>query len=122
MAMTYFGSGIWSYSRLINGAIFTDTHPATIITSAWRGVALKIIPNRSRSYFGAAVAIISIAQQESPNVSDHMEYFLALWATRSNGAIIAASPGIGTRQVSISFCVSGFVGIYSAFSFQYSAF
>src|SRR5689334_13700128 len=86
----------------MNGAIFTDTHPATIITSACRGVARKIIPKRSRSYFGAAVAIISMAQQESPNVRDHMEDFRAHWATRSSGAIMAAPPGMGTRQVSIS--------------------
>src|SRR5439155_823305 len=36
IAMTYFGSAIWLYSRTICGAIFFVTVPATIIKSAWR--------------------------------------------------------------------------------------
>src|SRR2546423_5918889 len=95
----------------MNGAIFTLTQPATIMTSACRGVARKIMPNRSRSYLGAAVAIISIAQQESPKVSDHMEDLRAHCASRSTGAKIAAPPGMGMRQESTSDCVKVFIPI-----------
>src|ERR671921_86956 len=35
--MTYLGSGIWSYSRLMAGAILSVTVPDTTIRSAWRG-------------------------------------------------------------------------------------
>ena len=47
--------------------------PATIITSDCRGLGLKIIPKRSRSYLGAPVCIISMAQQASPKVMGHMD-------------------------------------------------
>src|SRR5688572_2455189 len=104
IAITYFGSGIWSYSRLMNGAIFTDTQPDTMRTSACRGVARKNIPKRSRSYFEAAVAIISIAQQDRPNVSDQSEFLRAHCASRSSGATRAAPPGTGMRHESISSC------------------
>src|SRR5690606_2302330 len=40
--------------------------------SAWRGLARKIsMPKRPMSKRGAPVAIISIAQQASPNVAGH---------------------------------------------------
>src|SRR5262245_24582774 len=43
------------------------TVPATIMRSLWRGEARKTpAPKRSRSYFVAAVAIISMAQHASP--------------------------------------------------------
>ena len=35
IAITYFGSGIWSYSRAIIGIIVLVTVPETIIKSAW---------------------------------------------------------------------------------------
>ena len=47
--------------------IFIVTVPATIITSDCLGVALGIAPNRVKSCLGPAAAIISIAQQASPN-------------------------------------------------------
>src|SRR5262249_12697770 len=46
--------------------------------------------------------------QERPNVSDQSEFLRAHCASRSNGATIAAPPGIGTRQESTSSCDSGF--------------
>ena len=37
IAITYFGSGISSYSRMSGGVIFQVSVPATIKRSAWRG-------------------------------------------------------------------------------------
>ena len=72
--MTHFGSGIWSYNRRSTGAIFLVTVPATIIRSACRGEGRNTsAPNRARSYRAMLVAIISIAQHASPNVSGHTE-------------------------------------------------
>src|SRR5438270_225893 len=68
MAMTHLGSAIWSYRVRMTGAIFLHTVPATIMQSAWRGEDRKMMPKRSRSLRAAPVAIISIAQQASPNV------------------------------------------------------
>ena len=45
--------------------------------SAWRGDAHGTIPNRSTSKRDANVAIISIAQHASPNVTGHIEDFRA---------------------------------------------
>src|SRR5439155_26278797 len=73
MAMTNLGSGIWLYRRRTRLAILKLTVPATIIRSAWRGVARKApAPKRSMSKREAPVAIISMAQQASPNVIGHM--------------------------------------------------
>src|SRR3954470_8678480 len=70
IAMTYFGSGIWSYKRAIIGIIVLVTVPETIITSAWRGDPRKTsAPNRAVSNRLDAVQIISIAQQARPNPS-----------------------------------------------------
>ena len=50
MAITYFGSGIWLYSRTMAGSIFFVTVPAMIIRSAWRGVGrMTSMPKRARS-------------------------------------------------------------------------
>src|SRR5688500_1552838 len=51
------------------GAIFNVGVPDTIIRSDWRGLGRKTpAPKRSMSNRDAPVAIISIAQQASPNV------------------------------------------------------
>ena len=47
--------------------------PAIIKTSDCLGLALKIVPNLSKSYLEAPVAIISIAQQARPNCMGQME-------------------------------------------------
>src|SRR6476646_11348971 len=73
MAITNFGSGIWLYSRRTRLAILKFTVPATIIRSAWRGVARNApAPKRSMSYRDAPVAIISMAQHARPKVIGHM--------------------------------------------------
>src|SRR5690349_17185021 len=60
--------------RRKTGAIFLDTRPETIITSACRGLARKTSePKRARSWRESVVAIISMAQQASPKVAGHKE-------------------------------------------------
>ena len=59
--------------RLSIGAILIVTVPDTIIRSEWRGDAHGTMPNRSTSNRDANVAIISIAQHASPNVTGHTE-------------------------------------------------
>ena len=50
------------------------TRPATIMRSAWRGDARNTsAPKRAKSYRAALVAIISMAQQASPNVAGQSE-------------------------------------------------
>ena len=76
--MHHFGSGIWSQMRFSTGAIFRDTVPATIIKSDWRGLGRNTsAPNLAMSNREVVDAIISIAQQASPNVSGQMADFLA---------------------------------------------
>src|ERR687890_588928 len=56
--------------RRSTGAIFRDTRPDTIITSAWRGLARKTSePKRARSLRDEVEFIISIAQHARPNVA-----------------------------------------------------
>src|SRR5215204_608467 len=64
--------------RRSTGAIFRDTLPETIITSAWRGLARNTSePKRARSFRDDVAFIISIAQQARPNVAGHSEDFRA---------------------------------------------
>src|SRR5713101_554510 len=82
--MTHLGSGIWSYSLLTIGAIFSTTVPATIIRSDWRGVPRKTsAPKRARSCRASMTAIISIAQQARPNCIGQIEERRAQLMTES---------------------------------------
>src|SRR5919198_3512520 len=73
--MTYFGSGIWSYTRFKAGAILSVTVPATTSRSAWRGpCANGITPNRMKSCLGSDTAMNSMAQQANPKFITHSEY------------------------------------------------
>ena len=68
--IAHLGSSIWSQIRRITGAILIDTRPDRMIRSAWRGEARNASkPKRAMSTRAATIAIISIAQQASPNVS-----------------------------------------------------
>jgi len=70
--MTYLGSGICSYSRLIAGAILSVTVPETIIRSAWRGPGANgITPRRMKSCRAMDAEMNSIAQQASPKLNTH---------------------------------------------------
>ena len=73
-AITYLGSAIWSYKRFSTGAILCVIVPATMIISAWRGLARATSnPKRAKSYRAAPTAINSIPQQLVANVSGHNE-------------------------------------------------
>src|SRR5215831_7348085 len=92
MAMTNLGSGIWLYRRRTRLAILKLTVPATIIRSAWRGVARKApAPKRSMSKREAPVAIISMAQQARPKVIGHMLDSRAQLIACSNEVVITLS-------------------------------
>src|SRR6185369_12595636 len=82
--MHHFGSGIWSHTRLMTGPIFSVGVPATIIKSDWRGLGRNTpAPKRSMSKRDAPVAIISMAQQASPNVIGHSADLRAQLKTKS---------------------------------------
>lgn len=55
------------------GAILFVRVPATMMQSDCLGDALKTTPNLSMSYRGAAMCIISTAQQAKPKVMGHKE-------------------------------------------------
>jgi hypothetical protein len=76
--MHHFGSGICCQILWITCAIFNVTVPDTIIKSACRGDGRNTSdPNRAISNRAVVEAIISIAQQASPNVNGHSELFRA---------------------------------------------
>ena len=78
IAITYFGSAIWSYNLFNTGAILFTIVPAMIITSACLGVALATSnPNLEKSYLADAVDIISIPQQLVAKVNGQSELDLA---------------------------------------------
>src|ERR1700749_2956610 len=67
--MTYFGSGIWSYNRLIAGAILSVTVPDTTMRSACRGPGANgITPSRMKSCRAMLAAMKSMAQQARPKL------------------------------------------------------
>ena len=73
--MTYFGSGIWSYNRLMAGAILSVTVPDTTIRSACRGPGANgMTPSRMKSCRLIEVAMNSIAQQARPKLKTHKLY------------------------------------------------
>src|SRR3954454_16207598 len=74
IAITHFGSSIWSYTWRSGGAILCDTRPDTIIRSAWRGDERNTSdPKRAMSYRGDGSDIISIAQQARPKPAGQIE-------------------------------------------------
>src|SRR5579864_7966108 len=76
----------------MTGAIFCETRPAMIIKSAWRGDGRNTSePNRATSKRDAAIDIISIAQQASPNPSGQMELLRAQFTALSSCAKIIPS-------------------------------
>ncbi len=94
IAITYFGSAIWSYKRFNTGAILLTMVPAIMITSACRGVARATSkPKREKSYFADATAIISIPQQLVAKVSGHNELDLAQLITSSSLLNTTPPPG-----------------------------
>src|SRR3954451_17796682 len=78
MAITHFGSSIWSYTWRSGAAILFETRPDTISRSAWRGEERNAsMPKRAMSYREETIDIISIAQHASPKVSGHIDFVCA---------------------------------------------
>src|SRR5436190_18245153 len=76
IAMTHFGSVIWSNIRFTASAILYVTVPATIITSDCLGEnRITSAPNLEISNRLAPAAINSIAQQASPIGIGQSEFF-----------------------------------------------
>ena len=84
--------------RASMGAILMVTVPETIMRSAWRGDAHGTIPRRSTSKRDAKVAIISIAQHASPNVTGHIEDFRAQLKTLVVELTASQPPGKCSRR------------------------
>src|SRR6266480_3308303 len=74
--------------RRSTGAIFLETRPETIITSACRGLARNTSdPKRARSLRDEVAFIISIAQQASPNVAGQRDDFRAQLISESRRVV-----------------------------------
>ena len=88
--ITYFGSGIWSYTRFRAGAILSVSVPATTSRSACRGPwANGMTPRRMKSCLDVDAAMNSMAQHARPKFMTHSEYLrpqfsrnLTGWACR----------------------------------------
>src|SRR5688572_1895157 len=74
--------------RRKTGAIFLETLPETIITSAWRGLARNTSePKRARSLRDDVAFIISIAQQASPKVAGQSDDLRAQLISESSRVV-----------------------------------
>ncbi len=88
----------------MTGAIFKVGVPATIIKSDWRGLGRNTpAPKRSMSKRDAPVAIISIAQQASPNVMGHSADFRAQLKTKST--VVVMTPLEDSTVSCLSFAI-----------------
>src|SRR2546421_12655758 len=86
--------------RRNTGAIFRDTRPETIITSAWRGEARNTsAPKRARSLRELVAFIISMAQQANPKVAGHSEDFRAQ-LIRESSRVVSTSGNASARMFS----------------------
>src|SRR5262249_42389100 len=89
--ITYFGSGIWSYRRLMTGVILSVGVPAITIRSACRGPwANGITPNRMKSCLEVDAAMNSIEQHASPKLKTHSEYLRPQLSRNLTGWILAS--------------------------------
>src|SRR3712207_3210221 len=89
--------------RRMTLAIFRETVPATIIRSACLGEARNTpAPNRSMSYRDETVAIISMAQQASPNVIGHREDLRAQLVKASRVVVITFASNCRSRTLIVS--------------------
>src|SRR5918911_1627746 len=86
MAITYFGSGIWSYTILSLGAIFLVTVPCTTTRSHWRSEPnASIMPKRSTSYLGPEAAPNSTLQHAVSRCTGHSDHILPQFIAYPNG-------------------------------------
>src|SRR5580704_6789127 len=100
----------------MTGAIFCERRPATIIRSAWRGEGRKTsAPKRATSKREAAMDIISMAQQASPNPSGQREFLraqltaLSSWVKRmpSSARTLVRSSGLSSVTLRAPFTLIG---------------
>src|SRR6185295_2589191 len=80
--------------RLSIGAILMVTVPETIMRSECRGDAHGTMPKRSTSKREAKVAIISIAQHASPNVTGQIDDLRAQLKILSVDVVTIQPPGM----------------------------
>src|ERR1041384_2830278 len=87
----------------MTGPIFKVGVPATIIKSDWRGLGRNTpAPKRSISKRDAPVAIISIAQQASPNVIGHSADLRAQLKTKSTVVVMMPLEDSITSSLSLA--------------------
>jgi hypothetical protein len=90
--------------RLNTGAIFRETRPETIITSACLGEARNTSdPKRAKSLRELVAFIISIAQQASPKVAGHSDDFRAQLISESS-RVVKISGSASAMVVSSPMC------------------
>src|SRR3954464_7207914 len=94
------------------GAILIVTVPDTIIRSEWRGDAHGTMPRRSTSKREQKVAIISMAQHASPNVTGHTDDLRAQFRNAS-AAVVTTNPPGKHRMPSVTDSKSAECGTYS---------
>src|SRR3989338_6959228 len=100
MAMTHFGSDIWSYTRLRRGAILLRMVRATIRRSACRGEnRTASAPKRAMSNFEARAAIISMPQHAVPNGNGNREDLRAQFTTEARDVVTKLSPRINSTPI-----------------------
>src|SRR5262249_35742381 len=96
--------------RRKTGAILIETRPATIMTSAWRGLARKTsAPKRATSLRASVIAIISIAQQANPKVAGQIEDLRPQLTKSSSRVVITSgrtSPIFVSRPIFFDFQIS----------------
>src|SRR5580658_4634612 len=86
----------------MTGAIFTETRPAIIIRSDWRGEPRKTsAPKRAMSKREAIIDIISMAQQAKPKLMGQMEFLRAQLMALSSVVVSTDSP-YGSTSGSVS--------------------
>src|SRR6185295_9878511 len=98
--------------RRSTGAIFLETRPETIITSAWRGLARNTSePKRARSFLEEVAFIISMAQHAKPKVAGHSEDLRAQLINESRLVVKisgSASAKTFSKPIKPQFQVPGF--------------
>src|SRR6185369_7417462 len=106
--------------RRNTGAIFRETRPETIITSAWSGLARNTsAPKRARSLRAVVAFIISIAQHASPKVAGHNDDLRAQLMSESSRVVSTsgkASAMTFSRPIQTSLCCGPF--LFAAAPFQ----
>src|ERR687898_565865 len=117
IAITYFGSGIWSYTILTLGAIFLFTVPCTTIRShCLKEPNASIMPNLSTSYLGPEAAPNSTLQHAVSRWTGHSDHTLPQFIAYPSGA----STALTSTSLSLLTSTLKFVGLTSSFIIIYA--